>query len=497
MALVVLVALAATGCARPTATATPRPTATVTATQVPTAAPLPTLTPTPTPSATPTPTPWPSGVPHPVVLRLDDARREVLSWALPANEARVERALYATVEELAENFPPELREYGWPLFDTGTDSGGAQVSEFITPDGTVLDSRTGAKDAMPPDRVLIIVDSSQRGVDLVQVEQADDETPSVCTGVSSRSRARILSLFDATTGSYLGSDFIASPRQSAWVDDLADLPVINVVPVASPTAKVTATPREDPALVSDPALTPKSALQLPSDASTPYPLDVGQVPASVVDVARELAEIPGSQWVYRVTGLYNGVHWSQRTCTDTIASAWQIAPDVMLDHHVHESSVNNPTRRSWACSRDSQRKFVFSDGITGPFGTVYPQPPADPFDATLADVRQFLAAPPPPTGNGEYDTPVAGFLRLPLPQSAIYNYWWKLIGQESITVPAGTFNNCHVLSMETTFRNGSTHWLCPGVGVVRKEEPACGSFGAGFELYELIDYDIPPIVPLP
>jgi hypothetical protein len=70
--------------------------------------------------------------------------------------------------------------------------------------------------------------------------------------------------------------------------------------------------------------------------------------------------------------------------------------------------------------------------------------------------------------------------------------------RQSVTVPAGHFEDCHVMIESAGARNYWAHWLCPGVGFVRHELSACsGGDDGGFAVYELIDYHVPPIISVP
>lgn len=181
-------------------------------------------------------------------MTLDDARREVLRWALPVNEAWVDRAMYAMVADVAQTFPRDRggSEWGdgWTLFDQPYD----RERELITRVGTVVDPQAyGTEQALDPNRVLILLDASQRGVDLMlrggDAVVVAEESPSYCFAVSSRSRTRFVSVFDASTGRYLGSDFITDAWLPDWLDVLAALPEPEVVLVATatPTASATST----------------------------------------------------------------------------------------------------------------------------------------------------------------------------------------------------------------------------------------------------------------
>lgn len=205
----------------------------------------------------------------------------------------------------------------------------------------------------------------------------------------------------------------------------------------------------------------------------------------MVEAARELAEVPGSRWVYRVTEVSNYVHWSQYTYTETIASAWRIAPDAMTNEHVLESSTE---REGNSLRFALPRRFhVFPNGGAGTLRA----------NATLADVQRFLTVPPTQDPQGYIDSPADNPIRLPLRSDEAYSLEWRMNGKQSVTVPAGTFNDCFVLEQMNQIRFGTTYLLCPGVGIVRREEPGGGMGWSHITLLELIDYHIPQITPVP
>lgn len=68
-----------------------------------------------------------------------------------------------------------------------------------------------------------------------------------------------------------------------------------------------------------------------------------------------------------------------------------------------------------------------------------------------------------------------------------------------VTVPAGRFADCFVIGEIARAGSGVDHWLCPGTGFARHESAACGpgAFFGRFTMYELMDVQIPPLVPVP
>jgi len=133
---IALTALALAGCAEPTAKVTPQPTAAATARATPTETLTAFPTDAPAPSPTPLPTPWPVDESLPVVLTVDEAEREVLSWALPEREARIERSAYVSSADFEAASSPSDGEDRWPwLADTPTGWGSGWIESCRHPDG--------------------------------------------------------------------------------------------------------------------------------------------------------------------------------------------------------------------------------------------------------------------------------------------------------------------------------------------------------------------------
>jgi hypothetical protein len=431
------------------------------------------------PTWTPRPTLVPDEAPHPVVLSIEDAEREVSNWALPANDPRIERTLYTTVADLTATFPSGRG--GWNLGDT-------QSGDFIDDEGTVLEPYDDQGAAMPPDVVLILVEASQRGIDLVLAPTEYDVRPGGCKSVGSQARRRFLAVFDATRGSYIGSDLFLEPGDWDWVDRLAGRPVPEILSMPSPTPRASPTPDLRPGRGSIP--TPG----LPPDSVMADPLQPGEVPAPLVDAVREMGEVPGSRWVYRVTELWQGVHWSQTVVTETIETALRLAPDVLtIRRRQCTAPRENPftgVRESGGCV-DLDRYFVF------PNGRVHADKMWYRGTAKLADMRSLLDLPPKQIPNG---SEITTSMRLPLRANEDYGggeLHWSTEGQASVEVPLGRFDGCYAIRAVGDMMNSPTHWTCPGVGVVRSERSGCYTWGGGFKLYELLDFDIPPIVPVP
>ena len=134
-------------------------------------------------SATPTPTPWPSGVPHPVVLTLDDARREVLAGRCPANEAQS-----GAGDVCDGDVSGDLPALGAPRYCGCAVRPRSWGDPIVHCTETVYGSTTrtpqGRDPRLDPNQCSSSLDASQRGIDFCwwsDPERCDDEIPDICT----------------------------------------------------------------------------------------------------------------------------------------------------------------------------------------------------------------------------------------------------------------------------------------------------------------------------
>lgn len=465
---IALVALAATGCARPTVT--PQPTATITPTKSPTPTatsmwsptPIASATSTTTPSPAPLPTPWPLDASLPVVMTVEEAESEVLSWAIPEREARIERSAYVSSADFQAAMSSEELEDAWPGLDD-------------TPYGMAFQ----LQEILPASGWLIMVEGSQRGIDLLGFghRRSPDGLagnvvpPNLCEPAPRDYRLKFTAFFDPTTGLYLGHNgadqVLSSIPESVWQLAQARVrPVHEVTPTLTPSPPPTQTaiPTADLASTltatstSTPRPTPTEPF--PVDA-TSVPLGAGEVPQAVIGTARVLPWVAGGQWTYLATRVEDMVHWSTFTVTETVASAQRLSPttmEVRLDY-------GEPGWTPWAAGMDL-KNYLRPDGF-------------------YSD-RWW-------TGQNH---PAVVF-RLPMAAGGRVDEFWYVDKVESVTVPAGHFEDCYVMIENAGARNLFAHWLCPGVGFVRHELPSCTSDGSGYTVYELTNYNIPPIIPLP
>jgi hypothetical protein len=71
------------------------------------------------------------------------------------------------------------------------------------------------------------------------------------------------------------------------------------------------------------------------------------------------------------------------------------------------------------------------------------------------------------------------------------DYWREMQREEPMSSPAGSFASCYLVRDVLNAGNSSAAWLCPGVGFVRHEYPACSTMFGGHTTMELIRYAIP------
>jgi hypothetical protein len=411
-------------------------------------------------------------------MTVEDARREVLSWALPLNEASVDRSFYVTVADVASYpWPTEGSMLYWSVLGRLRD----EVKGAIRP-------RQNEPAFRQPDDVLIVVEGSQRGIDLYH---SWGDGVCCCGAAAAGERYPFLAIFDATRGGEVGTAVVYPPDLA---DSLAAKPPSTILQRGSPSA--TSIPTSSP--TSSPS-TPSPATPLPSDATAAAPLRSGQVPAPLVRAVREMAEVPGSRWVYRVTALEYDLHWSYRVVIETIASSVPVAPDILMSRRRVCSSGATSSgldQLGTVTCEDGRPYFVFAKGRVETNedhrGTV-----------TLAEMRTLLNEPPKQVDGwgGIMET-----MRLPLRPNEEYRgdlygggpIRWSTGEKASIEVPRGRFDGCIALNRAVEMYNPHVDWTCPGVGVVRKEDGNCAYSSPSFSLglSELIEYDIPPVVPV-
>lgn len=412
------------------------PTATLTPATTATSAP----TYTPTSAPTDAPPQADSTGPTTIAMSLEDAKQTVIEWLDPSREPRIDQAFYVSEHAFAEVAPDGMLLIE-PTWDMMMDHWTADASS---------------------ERPLVIVLASTRGMEILHPRYVglQREGGDLCLPGTAQSREKILAMFDAQTGHLIG----AAPEGGSLSDDQVGRlgrQASPVVTIDKNAFKSTPTPpAETPA---EP--TPTDTPGLPSDADPPLPLGEGQVPRALAEVAHKAPFINGAWWSYRSTFREHGFRWTTSVYTTTVDTSLQIAPDVMVSR----------VGPNW--------RYVFPDGVIDTIG-----------DLSLAELRRGLA----PGGKLDTTFEMQGpQLRFPLRAGDKYSNWINVEQEVSVTVPAGTFENCYVITYLINAGNTNATWFCPGVGQVRFEGPGCSTMWGSYNVTELLDYHIPPIVPRP
>lgn len=214
-----------------------------------------------------------------------------------------------------------------------------------------------------------------------------------------------------------------------------------------------------------PSRTPTPRPALPPSARA---LGDGEVPSALTESASLHGSIPGSVWRYHVLDydLRRGVH-AVTEITTGIESAYGLGGDVMLVEGPTLPPVSHEPARSYLTGSGRQVSAPMSMGSIG----------SEPSSA------------PPST-----DLPTREVCGL---TTTVTEHLLNELGSEDVVVPAGGFLECCAEVYVRGNNSGVITWRCPEVGVVRMYDwNIQGAFADG-RLYELIDYEIPPITPLP
>jgi hypothetical protein len=415
-----------------------------------------------TSTSEPTETPSPTYALTPVaVMRLHDAKAQVMGWLDRRRAPRIEHAYYVQEGDLSE-LRPDWGPYNWfAPFESGLD----------------------APDPIPSSpRLLAVIEASTQGLDLLHQagqhagqrpssSNADVTWPDWCSPVPSTRRQSVVAMFDATTGELVGAGPVTAQLRPA-LDDLARLGR-RALPGATPLAlpKATATPiARDSTMGTMPSL--------PCDAGELRPLAIGEVPPGLIDAVRQYPLINGARWVYSVTGESDGVHWWRRVYTETVSAAWALGADAMLVEVTVPSGADGPGQSPFT--------FVFPEGVVDDLN-----------GHSIAQARAALRQTAPPTTQAHEwpKTPIRGAIRLPLREPERVDYWREMERVDRIAVPAGAYPACYLVRDVFNAGNSDAGWLCPGVGYARRDIPMCSSMYGSYEVDELVRYYIPPIRP--
>ncbi len=133
----------------------------------------------------------------------------------------------------------------------------------------------------------------------------------------------------------------------------------------------------------------------------------------------------------------------------------------------------------------------YTERIILPDSIVYASPYANATPFVNADELAAAA-----TDNAEDNEPdLYTIMRLPLGTRETLNRWWAVERTMPLATAAGSFDGCIELTEIFNAANRDGHWLCPGVGIVRRELPGCTSGGVhgNYGVWELIEWSVPPL----
>jgi hypothetical protein len=226
----------------------------------------------------------------------------------------------------------------------------------------------------------------------------------------------------------------------------------------------------------------------PAQTAEPQTLDTGLCSNPLYPVKA------GATWTYNSTGSLSG----NFNFTDTIT-------DVREDGFTLESRLDGSTfTQEWACRPDGLASLTFGAGVAGGISTSGVQ-----MDLTTTNVQGVILPKTISVGDQwPYSVDFEGgmtYSGTSVDTDGTANFTFSALGEESVTVPAGTFNamKLHVdlrLEMQVTysgftapavFNVPSDIWYAPEVGWV-KATSAGDIFGMPFnENIELQSYNIP------
>jgi hypothetical protein len=412
------------------------------------------------------------------VMRLEDAERATLLRLDPERDRRIELSFYVTEGELQAAAP------------------GSGPDNWLGPEAGTAEPHFPEQGS---GRVLAFVVASTHGMDIrAQFDNTNrgTEPDDPCIPVPSRQRQQIVEVWDMLSGTSLGAwDAMSVPPT---VKDLAKRGRRHIaLPSLATRTPMPTTTEEALQPTASPELTPP----VPADAVA-IPLGLGEVPAALVDVARDWPAAVGSRWVYRVGSTGYGwpdltTAWSSGRITETVDAAWQIAPDVMVSRINRQVTIAGPP--DWT-PRERDTANLESDGFwegnrfryTFRNGLV-----ADLKALSLAEARAVLGEVTQPTPQAEdYYAALGGFLRLPIrpPEALAADV---LVRQDSAQDTAvGRFDDCYAVRKLVSLAGADYVRLCRGVGVVRRDGFNCKSMYGGSSVQELIDYSLPAIKPV-
>lgn len=386
------------------------------------------------PPVTPTPSATATG-PVDVLLSLADAEATVMApIQLPELDARVERSYYLRARDLREELKQQ-RSYPDAAFQAML---GLLVSSE-EPDEDVLSSTYAVVEASYRD---LWTQSAQR-----DEAQGDDRT-------------QVQHRFEVDPGSYALQRPISV---GLWREGMGDA----LAPRQPAVVVVTETPRPTREHTAVPDAT--ATFLPPSDAPLPT-LSDGAVPRGILPEAAALPIVPGGRWTYRAVELEQGVITQASERTYRLDQAWRESDSSMIVRGggyfpiaPSASGLRLSIRGLDACTQEPVS--ALGDSWPWPSGSVW-----------CPDFQDLVPG---------------AWIRDPDAQA-----WPAERVEGVVAVPAGTFDDCW-------FAKGGVgiiqhqRWYCRGAGMVKSVDTVV-SGGDGYRgIHELVDYEIPTLVPVP
>jgi len=411
-------------------------------------------------------------------MTLDQAEAEVLGWAIPEVERRIEYSAYVSDGALGQILGTTLHLY---------DDNGLSFLVLSEDDDAVhkLDERLISLAVLPTGYALIAVEASEARMRLLEHDGPDGrlgtDTEGIARGgdvVTAGDRRHIWAVFDAATGASLGAVDLAPTGPVAPLSAVPTLSADQMRPatrVPMPTTE---------AVIWDPA-TPTPL----TEVSHQRVLKPGEVPQQVAATAARLPIVAGAWWRYRTTGLQDDVYWKSSETTVTVVESVQIAPDAVRST-VRVDPPEGKVGDVGFFSSYEPHYYLLPNAL---IGRVQSNP-------TLQELRDYAAQVARAPANPERvaQPPAQDIFLSTWRTGDDPNYWWHLADLRGIDTPAGTFQDCAVFERIFGMRVTAAIWLCPGVGFVRAEIPVLGSMTSNWiGVHELVEFHIPEQVLVP
>lgn len=438
--------------------ATPAATATATVEAMPTAT---------VRSADGTPTPWT------VTITLEEAAATIEAWfGLPELEGRVDRAYFATHEELTTR----LAAAGFATIEMS--NGG----KFDT-----IDSDDARHDALLKPGLLAIVEGSHLAVHN-SCTPYHANSPRPCGVWLGEPRQRFIVLFDARDR-YLryGIDegrpetvFMLHPKDELHVASGLTWPdqVSQALIEIEPDTRQEATSIPDAKDASPVA----SAMPTTRPDTAPFErLALGQVPASLAELASDWPLVKGARWRYRTLETRNWVVMDAGVCEVRVDDVYRPEPDSVVARYADTEGpcLDLPDTRLSPHGLDTcldvpvgelDAELAALDEVGSSSRCAYKS------DRVPLDLIEALPVASEPTCE----------------QRALVTF----CRGESVDTPAGRFEDC--VSVQDEGMNLEViWWYCPGVGLVRYQMKGSWLPTSYMTTVDLVDYEIPPMVPVP